>query len=317
MKPLHTIVRCGVLALAACLTSCIDEDRSDCPPPGPAEHTINILYEVALEGASDEFTGTLRDLHAGFWSEPASLTWHKCIPQAEMPGNRYTITLPADNYRHVAVANYPTDGCMADDSPCAGVITDSELRLKEDGKGNVRAIYNEIYTGRLPILVDGTGGTYHVPLYPCVGKVRIHAKHPASFGNVRCYMEDVAVCHTPDDNGYEFDAGVTVDLNDGAHCQHGPLQSDFECFSFPCGGEPKPVPAAGLRQTAGRTYYWKAVFLVDVDGRTDRYTYYVDTQKVEAGQLTEITFDLGNVDASAGVVIDIDWKPGSEFNPEV
>lgn len=315
MKPLQTIVRCGALALMACLTSCIDEDRSDCPPPAPTEHTINILYEVALEGSSDEFKGELSTLHAGFWSEPASLTWHKCIQQAEMPGYRYTITLPADDYRHVAVANYPTDGCMEDDSPCAGVITNSELRLKDDGQGNVRAIYNEIYTGRLPITVDGTSETYHVPLYPCVGKVRIHAKHPASFSNVRCYMEDVAVCHTPDDNGYEFDADVTMDLNHDAHCQRGETQSDFECFSFPCGTDLKQARTDG--EQAPRAYYWKAVFLVDNDGRTDRYTYYVDQQQVVAGQLTEVTFDLGNVDASTGVVIDLDWKPGHEFNPEI
>ena len=313
MKPLQLLVRGGALALFACaLTGCVDEDRSDCPPPGPVENTVSILYEVHLEQASDEFTGTLNTLHAGFWSQPASLTWHRCIPQAEMPGNRYQVTLPLDNYSHLGVVNYPSDGCMQDESPCAGVLTDSELRLHDDGQGNLSAIYNEVYAGRISVTVDEESRTYRVPLYPCVGKVRIHVKHPASMTGVRAYMEGMAVCFTPDDSCYEYNSGLTLDVNNAALCSHTGIQSDFEYFCFPTPAEPLRNKAAG-----DATYYWKAIFLVDEGGQTNRYTYYVSDSQVRPGQLTEVTFDLGNVEAATGVVVDMDWKPGHEFDPEI
>lgn len=85
-------------------TSCIDEDLSDCPP---ATKDAEILYK--LEVAQDValgFSDEVHSLHLGFWNSPSTLFREDVIPQESLPADMiFRVTIPVDNYSHVAVAN--------------------------------------------------------------------------------------------------------------------------------------------------------------------------------------------------------------------
>lgn len=85
-------------------TSCIDEDLSDCPP---ATKDAEILYK--LEVAQDValgFSDEVHSLHLGFWNTPSSLFREVVVPQESLPADMiFRVTIPVDNYSHIAVAN--------------------------------------------------------------------------------------------------------------------------------------------------------------------------------------------------------------------
>ena len=106
MKPITENIFKALLfaAVAVSLSSCIDEDLSDCPP---ATKEAEILYK--LEVAQDValgFSDEVHSLHLGFWNSPSSLFREVVVPQESLPADMiFRVTIPVDNYSHIAVAN--------------------------------------------------------------------------------------------------------------------------------------------------------------------------------------------------------------------
>ena len=319
MKAFYEISCMAVAVLALGFTSCIDEDLSDCPPDEPEGRTVAFEYQVQAETVSDAFDGTIRTLDVGFWNTPSSQTFADRISADEMPGNIYRVTLPMDEYRHLAVANHPTDDTMLDPaSPFEEEMAASELRLKQTADGYIPHIDREIYAGYTSVDLTATEGDHVIPvkLYPCVSKLRIHVLYPEEYDNVRAYVDGAGCCYHPADDTHEHDNTLLLDLN-GVATEISGTQTDFECFAFPTSGEKD----TGTKANTGLpdTYYWKAIFRVEREGRTDQMTYYISDPDMDLreGQLTEVTFDLSKAETTTGVVIDLGWEPGGVYDPEV
>ena len=321
MKALHESSCIAMVALALGFTSCIDEDLSDCPPDVPPGRMVTIEYEVQAQTISDAFEGTISTLDVGFWNAPVTLTFSDRITSDEMPDNIYRVTLPLDNYNHLALANFPSTSVNSkSDSPFESNMEQSELRLKQTDEGYIPPVGTEVYAGHIAINLDEVAGQetdvrYHVPLYPCVAKMEIQVLYPEDYKNVRAYIEGTACCYKLTSEAYEYDNKLLLDLNSSVLSQD-ETQSTYACTAFPCSGA-KTTKADD--ENLPDEYYWKAVFRVDREGRTDQIIYYVSDPSldIQEGQLVRAVFDLGKADTTTGVVIDTNWEPGGEYNPEI
>ena len=111
MKKIDTyIYKLGLWAGAALsLTACVDEDLSDCPP-NVEMREITVSYQIDLQhGVDPEFEAELLSLHLGFWNSPQNLYRDLVFQPEDMPEELFfKVTLPVDNYDHLAVANHNT-----------------------------------------------------------------------------------------------------------------------------------------------------------------------------------------------------------------
>lgn len=321
MKAFYDISCIAMVTLALGFTSCIDEDLSDCPPDVPSGRMITIEYEVQAQAISDAFEGTITTLDVGFWETPVTLTHSDHITSNEMPDNIYKVTVPLKSYNHMALANVSSSSIhQKSESPFETEMELSELRLKHTEDGYIPPVGSEIFIGHLvmnlnEIEEEETDVRYHVPLYPCVSMIEMQVLYPENYKNVRAYIEGTACCYKMATKTYEYDDNLLLDLNDDVTSQDD-TQSSYACIAFPCSGA-KITKSDG--ENLPEEYYWKAVFRVDREGRTDQIIYYVSDPSLDIreGQLVRAVFDLGKADTTTGVVIDTNWEPGGEYNPEI
>ena len=165
MKKIDTyIYKLGLWAGAALsLTACVDEDLSDCPP-NVEMREITVSYQIDLQhGVDPEFEAELLSLHLGFWNSPQNLYRDLVFQPEDMPEELFfKVTLPVDNYDHLAVANHNNDrvggGLHTFDNVLEDVVVD-ETPISPD---TVKALAYPPFSGVLSMrMEEEKDGTLH------------------------------------------------------------------------------------------------------------------------------------------------------------
>ena len=266
-----------VLAMSG-LTSCIDEDMSDCPP-----FSKEIVITYRLEVAQDVelgFGNEVNSLHLGFWNTPSSLFRERIIPKSEFPQDLiFRVTLPVDNYSHIAMAN-----CEQHDGTHISFpqnLADASLRRKNILPDTIVAAQQPAYTGNLVMNMgmNYDNEMYKVTLLPASSKYVIHIEHPETFGDVKCFIQGTKESYLCWEQVWPLRA---VDSQDGL----------WKLYVYSTFGDKTMQHIFTVKEPVAAGKVFEGTFVI-----TD-----------EGGE---------SVDVETGVEFDPDWKPGNDFDIEM
>lgn len=293
-------------------TSCIDEDLSDCPP---ATKDVEILYK--LEVAQDValgFSDEVHSLHLGFWNSPSSLFREDVIPQESLPADMiFRVTIPVDNYSHIAVANgeQSVDGAY---SSYSSNLSEALVSQPTSTADVILATGNPAYVGTLQMNMQKGFETdyYEVLLTAASSKYVLHVNRPATLKNMKCYIQGTKQSYAPWDKVWAFNENVRT--NASAYGTHGETTSNFEFYAFPT-----QVPVQ--RATPMEPGWWKLYFYSELGDKVVEHIFTIK-EPVEPGRVFEATFNVTEqggeaVDVDAGVEFDPDWQPGGDHDENI
>lgn len=293
-------------------TSCIDEDLSDCPP---ATKDVEILYK--LEVAQDValgFSDEVHSLHLGFWNSLSSLFREDVIPQESLPADMiFRVTIPVDNYSHIAVANgeQSADGAY---SSYPSNLSEALVSQPTSTADVISATGTPAYVGTLQMNMQKGFETdyYEVLLTAASSKYVLHVNRPATLKNMKCYIQGTKQSYAPWDKVWAFNENVRT--NASAYGTHGETTSDFEFYAFPT-----QVPVQ--RATQMEPGWWKLYFYSELGDKVVEHIFTIK-EPVEPGRVFEATFNVTEqggeaVDVDAGVEFDPDWQPGGDHDENI
>ena len=293
-------------------TSCIDEDLSDCPP---ATKDAEILYK--LEVAQDValgFSDEVHSLHLGFWNTPSSLFREVVVPQESLPADMiFRVTIPVDNYSHIAVANgeSSTDGAY---SPFPSNLSEALVSQPTSTADVISATGVPAYVGTLQMNMEKGFETdhYEVLLTAASSKYVLHVNRPATLKNMKCYIQGTKQSYAAWDKVWAYNEKVRT--NASAYGTHGETTSDFEFYAF-------PTQVSVQRATPLEPGWWKLYLYSELGNKIVEHIFTIK-KPVEPGQVFEATFNVTEqggeaVDVDAGVEFNPDWKPGGDHDENV
>ncbi len=333
MGKLTSIFRSALLlaTLPAALTSCIDEDMSDCGSDYKITYKMNLRTNLSTEieqtlttadeqafaptlqqALSSVFTDYAQDNDLSFYVD-SKLTRHEAN---EMNGNTatYTIYLDRNDYRHLALAN------TKDETQVQATGTDalSTFALQQVTGDTIDSHRHGLFTARQSIAADDFDKDIDVNLYManCAAVVLIDQSEA-----------------TPD-LLYGYTAGMTTDfsVNDSTYSKKQTTilraRSVYDVTS---------TKASDGSTTAATDSKYNALYTVGFPSEKDSWTFdiiaringkYTKTtltvsEPLKAGQLkiikTKLKADgsLTTVTANVGASVKLDWKPGGEHDIEI
>lgn len=320
------------LTVTMTVTGCIDEDLSDCGTDYRMSYSIQpseslhktIANEltttrerelaVRLEDAlSDIFTDRAHDLALSFYTTDSVLTHHeKHRPEANSAS--FTIYLPQKQYIHTAVANEETDPAIcADLNQHAGQACLQYFSLEDTLPSHTTGIF----TARRLMDAKGEEADLHTILYMqnCASALVINPGYIET-KSIWGYVEGTATGFQTGDSTYRF-AEKALPLKANTLADTG---SDLKCLyavSFPSRDGTR-----NIRENRKENCWNFLVYVTLPNGKTTETRLYMK-EPLQAGDMQIIKAainDQGGIipdNPQVGVSIELDWKPGGTFNPEV
>lgn len=303
-----------LIAGMSSLTSCIDEDMSDCPP-----FSKEIVITYQLEVAQDVelgFSNDVNSLHLGFWNTPSSLFRERVIPKSEFPQDLiFRVTLPVDNYSHIAMAN-----CEQQDgthSPFPQKLADAVLKRNNILPDTTTAAAQPAYTGNLVMnmAMNYDNEIYKVTLSPASAKYVIHVNHPETLKDMKCFIQGTKAGYAGWEQVWLENGKLVTDASEFVTRADTGENTEFSFYAFPTAGN--IAVKAGEMQDG----WWKLYFYSKLGDKIVQHIFTVK-EPVAAGQVFEGTFNVTeqggeSVDVETGVEFDPDWKPGNDFDIEM
>lgn len=293
-------------------SSCIDEDLSDCPP---ATKDAEILYK--LEVAQDValgFSDEVHSLHLGFWNSPSSLYRDDVIPQESLPADMiFRVTIPVDNYSHIAVANGESSTVGAY-SPFPSNLSEALVSQPTSTADVISATGVPAYVGTLQMNMEKGFETdhYEVLLTAASSKYVLHVNRPETLKNMKCYIQGTKQSYAAWDKVWAYNEKVRT--NASAYGTHGETTSDFEFYAF-------PTQVSVQRATPLEPGWWKLYLYSELGDKIVEHIFTIK-EPVEPGQVFEATFNVTEqggeaVDVDAGVEFNPDWQPGGDHDENI
>lgn len=305
----------SLLILTTCgLSSCIDEDLSDCPPPAKA---VELSYELKVsQDVSLGFSDEVHSLHLGFWNQPTNLYREVTLMDEEIPEDMlFTITLPVDNYQHIAVAN----GEQSDGSylPYAPDINQAVLSYKFLKPDTIPASGFPAYTGKLQMNMVKTfkDEKYEVLLEPVSGKYNLHVNHPGTLKNTKCFIKGGHQGLALWEQTWIMDEDIVTDVNSFATVVSN-QEMNYVFYALPTW-----TPSVTTKAETMQEGWWKVYFYSELGDKIVQHIFTIK-EGVKAGDVFEATFNLTEyggevIDADAGVEFNPDWQPGNDYEIEM
>lgn len=314
---MHKNIFYGSLLLCSLwsMTSCIDEDLSDCPPPAKE---VDITYRLELsQDVSLGYSNEMNSLHLGFWNTPVSLFRERMMKKEELPANLlFRVTLPIDNYSHVAVVNTAQDdGTLL---PFAEKLTDVAVAMPLIKPDTVSAGRLPVYTGTLRMKMEENhkSENYEVLLKPMSGKFVLHIEHPETLKDMKCLIRGTQQKFSCWEQFWAYDSKLVTDATE-FRLQKTPEKTDFTFYAMPT------LPASGGTRVgaAPEAGEWKLYLYSTLGEKIIRHVFTIH-EAVQPGRVFEATFLVTEeggeaVDVEAGMEIDTDWKPGNDFEEDI
>lgn len=316
MKKYIPLVMVGLLTHL--LSACIDEDLSDCPPK---EKEVLVDYQIDLTHEIDpDYDARLQTLHLGFWDTQDHLYKEVYFNQDNMPEELvFTVTLPINNYEHIAIANHDKDGILGAYEPYPNDISQVIISEKQYAPDTIKALKYPPFVGSEPMyMADQPEKThYSVLLHPVTAKVNIKVNHPATLTNIRCFVANTKAGYECWPNKFLVNDKLITDATDFKKEESNAEVTMFSFYSYPT-VLPDFVQNATKVDTEGA---WKLYFYSDCGDKIVQHIFTV-REALEAGRVFNGEFTITeqggeSVDVDASVTIDTDWNPGDNFNQEI
>lgn len=295
------------------LTSCIDEDLSDCPPP---TKEVELTYE--LEVAQDValgFSNEVNSLHLGFWTSPTSLYRERIISKDEFPEDLlFKVTLPVDNYSHIAIANGEQRNGVYNPYPTS--LLDAVVKQNFITEDTISATSAPVYMGTLAMQMKDNFEEehYEVLLKPVSSKYVLHVNHPKTLKNMKCFISGTKQELACWEQIWKDNDKLITNASDFVTAQE--EKTDFSFYAFPTAERENAKKA--VKDGNGT---WKVYFYSQLGDKTVQHIFTLK-KSVLSGQVFEATFNVTEqggeaVDVEAGVQFDPNWNPGHKIETDM
>ncbi|MCR5158967.1 MAG: hypothetical protein K6D37_07570 [Prevotella sp.] len=323
----------GAIAQASC--DSIDDDLSDCGKDVRIEYTVRLLTNMQTEldtelttppellvadglrqALSGYFSDRAHDLDLSFFSTKGLAHHESHIIDAREAA--YTLYLPVKDYRHLGVAN-TTAGQNLTTSGSDELAAYTISQLTAD---SIDSHSSGLFTARANINIDDQSvkdQTFHVWLYMQNSAAALVLDPGTNqFRSIRACIAGTASSFLVNDSTYAFDHSrpvrmTTLDSDgSGLHCLYG------KCFPSP----DMPGTRAGMTTDKDNACWQLHVYVTLLDGTVTESRLYIPT-RLPAGELRIVKGFLqadGTVVPSqqeVGVSVQLDWKPGGTYEPEL
>ena len=312
------------LALAALwavflLSSCIDEDLSDCGKDYRIDYTVHLRTSITTEmsahlatpaeqaigsqvlaGLRDVFTDHARDIDLAFYTADHMLAQHE---QHQMDASQasYTIYLPVKDYSHVALADAAAEPLVS----AEGSAQLGTFAVRQTPADTIDSHSVGLFSARLPMHVEDRDQEFHVNLY----MLNAASCLLLSAGDVRPdrvwgYADGLADAFSLSDSLYTASRNTVV----RERMLHEPQGNTYALYAA-------TMPSAG-------TAPWHIYIYVAIGGKTTLTTLTVD-DPLRAGTLRVLKGAIradGSVATDTkgvGVSVKLDWKPGGSHDIEI
>lgn len=225
----------------------------------------------------------------------------------------FRVTIPVDNYSHIAVANGEQSANGAYSSYPSN-LSEALVSQPTSTADVISATGNPAYVGTLQMNMQKGFETdyYEVLLTAASSKYVLHVNRPATLKNMKCYIQGTKQSYAPWDKVWAFNENVRT--NASAYGTHGETTSDFEFYAFPT-----QVPVQ--RATQMEPGWWKLYFYSELGDKVVEHIFTIK-EPVEPGRVFEATFNVTEqggeaVDVDAGVEFDPDWQPGGDHDENI
>ena len=335
MKKMKDILLSGrrifaTIGLAVIAAGCIDEDLSDCGMEFSINYSLRLttnmhaeieeelkslhhktLGERLKKELNNVFNNHAHDIMLSFFRQDSTLH-HYEYDEPNHSSASYTIYLPIEDYIHTAVANEGEETAVtmsgSDDARTHSLIHTTTDTLESHTTG--------IYTARQEISVAGVSATFDVPLYMqnCATALVIDPKS-VPVKSIRAVVSGMANGFHLQDSLYTYRSESVLrmkeltDTDSPLHCLYG--------VGFPTRNQIVST------RSDDKPYIWRMhVYVTLTGGKTTANTLYMTTP-LKAGSLDVVKATLNDEgvtipdDPKVGVSIELNWKPGGEYDQEI
>ena len=328
----HGVRLVAATAIAtACLTSCIDEDLTQCGKNYTVDYTVRQLTDVPailqrhlttpaeqqlsaqlLAPLNRVFASTAADLDLSFFdSATGNVVQHE---QHDINAShaQYTLYLKKLDYRNLALANAAAEPFVAVD----GAASSSTLTLSQTPSDTIDTHTHPLFTSRLDMTLDDQSQSYHADLYMqnCASCLVLDPGTNV-VQSLSGYVDDMATEFSVSDSTYHFARHTVV--------RSTPVSAGGQ-YALYAASMPSPMAAQTYTSADGisQTATWRIGIVVRMADRYTKTTLYVQ-EPLRAGELRiikckinnrgEVVPNLHNVGAS----VELDWKPGGDHNIDI
>ena len=324
-----------VLLLLLTLQSCslIDDDLSDCETTFSLTYELRVVSNINLQlseqlqtGAGSRTLATLNNYFSPIMQPTASEVRLGFFPTdggAPVYYTRHTqglrtafsLSIPADNYRHVAVIGQEDPSIFLRDTTEARTE-----RLSQFLNDTVDSHNHAALAGTLDMSVaNNANQDWEIDLYPADASVAVVMKKNPKVTRTRVFLADLATSFTPNDSTWhwEHNSLVRTDAVD---------ITGTDSVAY-CGvAFPSRMEAPGTidpNVAAAKGAVWRVVILSDLPNGTTTHSVLYMAKPLKAGDIRVIRIrvnDDGGVstsDSNVGASVTLDWKSGGEYNPDI
>lgn len=337
MKALHKNIwqTAVAMALPLALSSCIDEDLSECGTDYIINYQLklhtNMQDEISSElnapeyqavakrleqELSNVFTDVARDLDIDFYTNHNLVHQESHIINAANAS--FTIYLKPDDYRHLAWVNVDANPVVS----VSGQNTDTEVSIANVPNDTIDGHTHGLFTARLDMNVKSESYSYTVPLYmQNSATALVINRNGIAADDIKGYVVGLGNDFSINDSTYHHDHPTvvrTTRMDEGNYtCLHtaGFPSQDAHSSLF--------TLHSSLSTRAGeQTGIWSYHVYVAIGGKITETKLYVK-EPLKASQLKIIKANLnpdGSVSTEApevGVSVTLDWKPGGDYEIEI
>lgn len=320
------VLAMAAMTIALSLTSCIDEDLSDCGKDYHIGYTVRLRTNISTELSSeltseaeqafglrladalcDVFTDHARDIDLAFYTTDQHLAQHE---QHQMDASQasYTIYLPVKDYQHIALANSAAEPLVqldgADNVSTAALIQQSSDTIDSHSVG--------LFSARLPMKVENRDQQFDVNLYMVnsASCVVMRAEDGVVPDEVWGYADGFATSFSINDSTYAANRQTTVRerlLHD----------TGSDLYGLYAASMPSLISSGRVSDAS-----WHIYIYVRINGKVTKTTLTV-SEPLLAGQLRVLKGIIrrdGSISThsqSVGVSVSLDWKPGGSHDVEI
>lgn len=331
MRNITRTFKAGILLLATTttLSSCIDEDMSDCGKDYQIQYNLrlntqlnttidadlNLAEEQGIAGNLKQalgniFTDHAKDNDLSFFTGE-TLAHHEANPM-DANSVSYTIFLPRNAYTNLALANTGASNNVS----IQGADALNTLALSQEKKDTIDSHNIGLFSARLNIQEEDFDQDLKTTLYManCASAVVID-KNNVQAEEIFGFVKGMANCFAVKDSTYSYDYSTVVKAQKVA-CTD--THEALYAVSFPSRDMNGTTTKAGDSEAG----IWEFHVIVKINGK---YTENILTfpTPLRAGKLRIAKVTLhpdGSFESktqSVGVSVKLDWKPGGQHDIEI
>lgn len=326
---------CLLPAVALAMTSCIDEDLSNCGAEMLLQYNmelkLNLQNELRSElttaqeqliadrleeRLSDVFTTRAAGLDLSFFGAATSALARHDVYEINSDRASFTLYMEPDSYEHVALANTAVWGQLH----TTGAGNHTTMKVEQAHTDTIDSHTTGLFAGREQIAVEsGQSGSFSVELtmQNAASVLVLHHSPSVSPVAIKTYVRDMAVSFCPSDSTFDLTGSPVI------RTQQLEAEKLTACYavSFPSADA---APATKSKRADGTTGNGPALWRMEVyvtmpDGKTAKNTLNIE-KPLEAGTIRVLKAYLNNKgelitdDKDVGVAVELNWESGGNHD---